>query len=852
MSSWLTQKCCFALTLLGLLALPLGVFAMPGNDDCATAQNVTLGDIYNVDNTTAANEPFDVGACNLASQTSMRAGVWFRYDSIFTGVLRVEEASTQNIAAGIWEMDTVGATCPAGGPSTFCAATDTFHINVQSGKTYYFLVFSDTATAPTVPMVIVFYQVVPPANDQCADAQVIDLETEYVVDNTTAGDDLHNIGCATTSRGVGTCGVWFKYDCTLTGLLKVSESTPQNTAVGIWEMDTGSAACPAPGTSPTFCHTTTGFNVPITSGKTYYFLVQNNAATVPTVPMNIIFYYVTPPANDDCSDALVISSMPARFQVDNSGANHDIDGGFCDVAAGSNYGVWFRYDSGSEPGVMLIEEFSTQTVAVGVWASGSCPESATATFCGFYGFLGIQRFGFPTLANTTYFINVHVDSATSSPPTPMDVKFSLLPSVGDDCATATPISGTGVFTFHNVRATAPVAPFTSLRCGADPFFATSPMALDSWYKWVAPVSGKASIMNRSFPVALGSRLAIFPESAPGVCPTSASSLVRCVNMGQITPISGIPDGAAATNGIDTWNVVAGTTYYFQFASRQAQSSNNGDYGFAEMELLVEPSANGRCCTQDGCLLTSQQDCAARGGAYGGDGSVCVSHNSTTSSYAGGSIAMFGNNQIGNSFVPYTSGSVTIADTFTVEDVEVEVDIGHSSQGDVRLALVKDGMYVPLTHRGRYGFSPAGNAGLDLAGVYTFNDAGATTLFDAANLGVDPIPAGVYRPAGSANVNNGLRANFHGKSAAGVWTLVATGDAASGGGAVNSWTLRLKQGGNISCCPADFNGVNGVTVQDIFDFLTAWLAGNASADFNGVNGVTVQDIFDFLTAWLAGC
>ncbi len=64
------------------------------------------------------------------------------------------------------------------------------------------------------------------------------------------------------------------------------------------------------------------------------------------------------------------------------------------------------------------------------------------------------------------------------------------------------------------------------------------------------------------------------------------------------------------------------------------------------------------------------------------------------------------------------------------------------------------------------------------------------------------------------------------------------------------TLNVESCGNP--CPADFNNVNGVTVQDIFDFLTAWLAGNASADFNHVNGVTVQDIFDFLTAWLAGC
>jgi hypothetical protein len=54
------------------------------------------------------------------------------------------------------------------------------------------------------------------------------------------------------------------------------------------------------------------------------------------------------------------------------------------------------------------------------------------------------------------------------------------------------------------------------------------------------------------------------------------------------------------------------------------------------------------------------------------------------------------------------------------------------------------------------------------------------------------------------------------------------------------------------CPADFNGTGGLTVQDIFDFLGAWFAGDARADFNGVGGITVQDIFDFLGAWFAGC
>lgn len=54
------------------------------------------------------------------------------------------------------------------------------------------------------------------------------------------------------------------------------------------------------------------------------------------------------------------------------------------------------------------------------------------------------------------------------------------------------------------------------------------------------------------------------------------------------------------------------------------------------------------------------------------------------------------------------------------------------------------------------------------------------------------------------------------------------------------------------CPADFNGVGGVSVQDIFDFLAAWFEGGESADFNGAGGVSVQDIFDFLQSWFSPC
>ena len=54
------------------------------------------------------------------------------------------------------------------------------------------------------------------------------------------------------------------------------------------------------------------------------------------------------------------------------------------------------------------------------------------------------------------------------------------------------------------------------------------------------------------------------------------------------------------------------------------------------------------------------------------------------------------------------------------------------------------------------------------------------------------------------------------------------------------------------CAIDFNGSGMVTMQDLFDFLTAFFAHSPTADFNASGQVTVQDLFDFLLAWFAGC
>lgn len=60
--------------------------------------------------------------------------------------------------------------------------------------------------------------------------------------------------------------------------------------------------------------------------------------------------------------------------------------------------------------------------------------------------------------------------------------------------------------------------------------------------------------------------------------------------------------------------------------------------------------------------------------------------------------------------------------------------------------------------------------------------------------------------------------------------------------------------NAPCCYADYNKVGGITINDIFDFLSDWFAGSPYANVggDGSSGVlNVQNIFDFLNNWFAG-
>ncbi len=56
-----------------------------------------------------------------------------------------------------------------------------------------------------------------------------------------------------------------------------------------------------------------------------------------------------------------------------------------------------------------------------------------------------------------------------------------------------------------------------------------------------------------------------------------------------------------------------------------------------------------------------------------------------------------------------------------------------------------------------------------------------------------------------------------------------------------------------CCFADYNKTGGIEINDIFNFLNDWFASSTFSDFGGDGTVApdINDIFDFLNAWFAG-
>jgi probable HAF family extracellular repeat protein len=257
--------------------------------------------------------------------------------------------------------------------------------------------------------------------------------------------------------------------------------------------------------------------------------------------------------------------------------------------------------------------------------------------------------------------------------------------------------------------------------------------------------------------------------------------------------------------------------------RAIRYSNNGGH----LEYVDTPALNSVAATNSEALATNTDGSVVAGWAVIGGVQRAFVWNSTdnmTPITPGAGIA---NGVSGDGSVvvgDYQVGSTRHAFRWTAAGGLVDLGTLPGNVRSVAFAISTDGSTI-------VGMSATTAAG---ANQHAFVWRSDTGMQDLNSVLVAKTPAG-YTLTEARAVNS-------------TGTVIAGGSKTPGGG-VEAW---VATGVSLPGCGADFNGSGSLEVQDVFDYLNAWFAGDIRADFNRVNGLEVQDIFDYLSAWFAGC
>ena len=195
-----------------------------------------------------------------------------------------------------------------------------------------------------------------------------------------------------------------------------------------------------------------------------------------------------------------------------------------------------------------------------------------------------------------------------------------------------------------------------------------------------------------------------------------------------------------------------------------------------------------------------------------------------------------------------TSTLTVPDSMTIGDVNVEIDIAHNADQDLDVFLIApDGTRVEL-------FTDVGGNGDNFTSI-NLDDEAAVTI----SSGSAPF-SGSFRPEGSL-------AALDGKEAQGTWTLEVTDDKRRNTGALNQWSLQV--GAKVASPPVisidDVRLAEGdsgtstfvFTVSRSGDTSAASTVGFSTSDGSAVAGIdyaastgTVQFLADETTKTIA--
>jgi hypothetical protein len=585
------------------------IFAQaPANDDCSGAIAVTptafgsscTSVIAATTLNATASSPLPSCGASVADDD-----IWYSFTAgSSAAIIRVSNglqipSGTANIAIEVYSGSCGSLS------SVFCingfAFGNGFRIidGLTAGNTYFIRFWSTSASTDASFDFCVQDAPAAPVNDECVAAIAI---TTQPFGTTCAASVAANTGGATHSLPDASCGVsesnddiWYSFTANSQSIIlrfsNAIQTTTGSSAVLGYALYNGS--CPS-STTTVSCDPGFGFNSGfriidgLIIGNTYYLKLFSSGANN-YMSFNFCVQDVpSPPANNECTDAINITTQPygvtcaASVSATTNGATHSLPDASCGVNE-SNDDIWYSFTANSQSVILRFSNaILTASGSSGVLGyalyNGTCPSSSATVSCdaGFGFNSGYKIIDGLTIGNT-YYLKLFSSGANNYMSFDFCMQDIPSPPVNNECTGAIAITTQpyGVACSASVSATTNGATHSlpDASCGV------TDSNDDIWYSFTA---NSQSVMLRF------SNAILTTSSSSGVlgyalyngsCPSS-SATVSC------DPGFGFSSGYQIIDGL-----TIGNTYYLRLFS---QSGNNYmSFNFCVQDV-PPPPVNNEC------------------------------------------------------------------------------------------------------------------------------------------------------------------------------------------------------------------------------------------------------------------
>ncbi|MFD2721648.1 fibronectin type III domain-containing protein [Hymenobacter monticola] len=512
----------------------------PANDDCAGAISVPVSATSTCTTQVSADNTLATSSAGVPQPTCANYNgrdLWFSVTVPASGSVTVRTViSTTGTDVGDTGMSIYSGTCGSltqlgcsddegGGTKSLLAYTGR-----TPGEVLYVRVWSwnnnrsgNIAVCATSPP--------PLSNDDCAGAVSVPVTAACAtpVSGTIQGATQSLPPTANCGGGTTANDVWYSF--VASGATQLVTVTAGFTPI----VDVRSGTCAS--SASVFCGT--AFNGQaltvsgLTSGQTYYLRLYLNGTFTPTNPAFTLCINPgpTPPANDECTGAVVVpiaNSCATPVSGTLNGASQSLPASAtCGIPTATVNDVWYSFIAN---GTSQTLAFSGNFTAVLDVRTGTCANS-TSVFCSTL-FSGQTVIATGLTNGQAYFLRLYANTnfQLTNPAFTLCITAGPPPSVNDECSTAVAVAvvaGCATSTNGTVASATQSLPPTA-SCGAG-----VTTAADVWYSFVASAPTQL--------ITLTTRFGAVMDIRSGTCTSSTSLLCTSVfaNAASGTVVGGL-------------------------------------------------------------------------------------------------------------------------------------------------------------------------------------------------------------------------------------------------------------------------------------------------------------------------